>query len=139
MDSQTISTLDSNSDQNGFYRNYQKAWENVKYAGGHAGGGSSYKPTLGRLDAMEYAFNPLHASPTQSHTHRTGAAVQMRNGLFSEGYRDINEITLNADVAALYSRPDKPMQIRSNKKSSADMPLPGDLYGNGRRKFWERN
>jgi hypothetical protein len=131
MDSQTISTLDSNSDQNGFYRNYQKAWENLKYAGGH--GAASYKPTLGRLDAMEYAFSPLHASPTQSHNHRT---AMVRTNLYSEGYRDMNEITLNADVAALYSRPDKPVQPTRPGKKGAELPLPTDLYShNARRKF----
>lgn len=92
IDAQTISTFDSSGDQSGFYRNYKESWENLKYVR-HA---NSYKPGsgLGRLDAFDTAYrNP-----------RTRSGV---GGLCNEGFRDTGEITLNADVAALYSRPDK--------------------------------
>jgi hypothetical protein len=52
-----------------------------------AGHSASYKPAVPRVEA-ESAFS------------------QRTNRAFSEGFRDTNEITLNADVAALYSRSD---------------------------------
>lgn len=90
IDAQTISTVDSTGDQSGFYRNYQQAWENLRFTGHSA----SYKPTRGD----EHSFG------------------QRRT--YNEGYRDSNEITLNADVAALYSRPDgrsPPQHTRNGK------------------------
>lgn len=100
LDAQTISTLDSNSDQNGFYRNYQKAWENLKFTAAN-----SYKPQ-NRLDNVDYTFNPLNVSPQHIQQIRTNQA-NFRTGIYNEEYRDVNEITLNADVAALYTRPDR--------------------------------
>ncbi|RWS10699.1 sushi: von Willebrand factor type A: EGF and pentraxin domain-containing protein 1-like protein [Dinothrombium tinctorium] len=88
IDAQTISTFDSSGDQNGFYRNYQQAWENLRYTGHSA----TYKPSLTRFDAVDHGFTQL---PRNSRS------------VYNEGFRDTNEITLNADVAALYSRPEK--------------------------------
>jgi len=51
IDAQTISTFDSTGDQSGFYRNYQQAWENLRYAGHSAGSTSpAYKASFGRVD-----------------------------------------------------------------------------------------
>lgn len=126
LDAQTISTLDSNSDQNGFYRNYQKAWENLNITKfGQAA--NSYKPT-NRLDNVDYTFNPLNVSPQHIQQIRTNQA-NFRNGIYNEEYRDVNEITLNADVAALYSRPQANVNVRP-KKDNNNLD-----YLNVRRKF----
>jgi hypothetical protein len=59
----------------------------LQSTGIHSG---SYKPGLARLD------------PYDHHNHQ-----RINRGTINEGFREANEITLNADVAALYSRPDK--------------------------------
>ncbi|KAI1302311.1 Sushi, von Willebrand factor type A, EGF and pentraxin domain-containing protein 1 [Halotydeus destructor] len=47
IDAQTISTFDS-SDQSGFYRNYQQAWENLRFTGQVVpGDNGSYGPRVG--------------------------------------------------------------------------------------------
>ena len=103
IDAQTISTFDSSGDQSGFYRNYQQAWENLRFAGSSP---AAYKPTnpasLGRNGHHVHHHNhglEIDTPFTQSRATRTGG-----NGTYNEGFRDTNEITLNADVAALYSR-----------------------------------
>ena len=95
IDAQTISTFDSSGDQSGFYRNYQQAWENLRFAGHSA----SYKPAAPRAEA-ESAFS------------------QRTNRAFSEGFRDTNEITLNADVAALYSRSDASRNANNSRNKN---------------------
>lgn len=85
MDAQTISTFDS-SGEHGFYQKYASAWSQLQSSGMHSG---SYKPSLARLETLDH------------YNHR------MNKGTINEGFREANEITLNADVAALYSRPDK--------------------------------
>jgi len=89
IDAQTISTFDSSGDHSGFYRNYQQAWENLRYTGHSA----AYKPN-GNGARIE----------TLDHLNRNNRGPPIT---INEGFREANEITLNADVAALYSRPDK--------------------------------
>lgn len=106
IDAQTISTFDSSGDQSGFYRNYKESWENLKYVR-HA---NSYKPGSGlsRLDAFDTAYrNPRSRNGGNGGNGGGGNGTIGVGGLCNEGFRDTGEITLNADVAALYSRPDK--------------------------------
>lgn len=98
IDAQTISTFDSSGDQSGFYRNYQQAWENLRFAG-HSASPSSYKGGVVTTNGVSDSSNFNH------HTSR-GAGSRGTGGGYNEGFRDTNEITLNADVAALYSRPE---------------------------------
>ncbi|CAG2101422.1 unnamed protein product [Medioppia subpectinata] len=88
LDAQTISTFDSSGDNSGFYHKYASAWSQLQSNGIHS---ASYKPGLARVDP-----NFDH------HNHQ-----RLNRGTINEGFREANEITLNADVAALYSRPDK--------------------------------
>lgn len=46
---------------------------------------------MNRLDAFDTGFGHPRA----------------QRGISNEGFRDLNEITLNAEVAGLYSRPEK--------------------------------
>lgn len=87
LDAQTISTFDSSGDHSGFYHKYASAWSQLQTSGVHSG---SYKPGLARLETLD------------PHSHH-----RINRGTINEGFREANEITLNADVAALYSRPDK--------------------------------
>ena len=112
IDAQTISTFDSSGDQSGFYRNYQQAWENLRFAGGHS---ASFKPTVPRPEA-ESAFS------------------QRANRAFSEGFRDTNEITLNADVAALYSRSDGSRNANNRSKNRQEF----DSGQSWSKKYWGR-
>ena len=77
---------------------------------------------------MDYTFNPLNVSPQHIQQIRTNQA-NFRNGIYNEEYRDVNEITLNADVAALYSRPQANVNVRP-KKDNNNLD-----YLNVRRKF----
>lgn len=111
IDAQTISTFDSSGDNSGFYRNYQQAWENLKFTG-HS---SSYKPSH-RMPEVESTFN------------QRGGPLAGRNG-FNEGFRDTNEITLNADVAALYTRPEgRPMRQKRDPGSETHSPWRRGAY-----------
>lgn len=110
IDAQTISTFDSSGDQSGFYRNYQQAWENLRFAGHSA----SYKP--GREEGTSQFTAP-----------RPGRG-------FNEGYRDSNEITLNADVAALYSRPENSATRQTRSKANRQEP-DGQNSQYNRRKY----
>ena len=81
LDAQTISTFDSsNGDNPGFYHKYASAWSQLQSSAAimHSG---SYKPGL---------YNHHH----HFHGHRRSG------GAINEGFRDSNEITLNADVYA---------------------------------------
>lgn len=109
IDAQTISTFDSSGDNSGFYRNYQQAWENLKFTG-HS---SSYKPSH-RMAEVESTFNQR--------------GLVGRNG-FNEGLRDTNEITLNADVAALYTRPEgRPTRQKRDPASESHSPWRRGAY-----------
>lgn len=124
MDAQTISTLDSNSDQNNFYRNYQKAWENLNITKFSAT--NSYKPA----NNVDYTFNPLNVSPQHIQQIRTNQA-NFRTGIYNEEYRDVNEVTLSADLAALYINKPQAANVRPKKDN-----LMNDLYQqNVRKKF----
>ena len=103
LDAQTISTFDSsNGDNPGFYHKYASAWSQLQNSAAilHSG---SYKPSLAaRLDPFggDSAIHPHHASHYHHHhgsssTHHTRST---RAGTINEGFRDTNEITLNADV-----------------------------------------
>lgn len=51
------------------------------------------------------------------------------NGTYNEGFRDSNEITLNADVAALYSRGNNAtppgVSVASNNRTNNYDPISG--------------
>ena len=100
MDAQTISTFDShNGDNPGFYHKYASAWSQLQTSAAvlHSG---SYKPSLAaRLDP--YDGHHHFVGGVAVHRGTTGGGRLNNNnggGAINEGFRDTNEITLNADV-----------------------------------------
>lgn len=100
LDSQTISTFDSGSGGEhahapGFYHKYASAWSQLQSSAAvlHSG---SYKPSLARLEPYDH----------HGHHHFSAAGAGLRRmnpvgpaaGAINEGFRDSNEITLNADI-----------------------------------------
>ena len=77
----------------------------------------------------------MNVSPQHIQQIRTNQNGNFRTGIYNEEYRDVNEITLNADVAALYSRPDRQV-VGQNVRPKKDN-LMNELYQqqNVRRKF----
>lgn len=99
LDAQTISTFDSsNGDNPGFYHKYASAWSQLQSQSAavlHSSG--SYKPSLAaRLEPYEGGAGHHHYL---GHQRGAGNGRQNNNnGTINEGFRDSNEITLNADV-----------------------------------------
>ncbi|XP_076364802.1 sushi, von Willebrand factor type A, EGF and pentraxin domain-containing protein 1-like isoform X2 [Tachypleus tridentatus] len=112
LDNTTVSTYDSNGSGNrGLHKYYKQAWENLRYDG--------------------KGFSSKHETPHQHHHHHhhnrhpvtrqeTLDKPRVRgNGRGTvEGFREANEI-LVSDVAALYSRPEKPKHKASSHHSMA--------------------
>jgi len=105
LDAQTISTFDSSGDHQ-FYQKYQSAWSQLGSSGVHSG---TYKPS-GMSGRLENGMDP----------YSNQRIMPNRGGTMNEGFREANEITLNADVAALYSRPDKRYKRERGQDSERD-------------------
>lgn len=97
LDAQTISTFDSsNGDNPGFYHKYASAWSQLQNSAAvlHSG---SYKPSLAaRLEPYENGHH--HYGQHRRDGVGRGALNNNGSGNINEGFRDTNEITLNADV-----------------------------------------
>jgi len=118
IDSNTISTFDS-GDQSGFYRNYQQAWENLRFAGGSSSP-AAYKPSsLGRNGLNGHHLHHHLEADTPFTRATSGTARTGGTGTYNEGFRDTSEVTLNADVAALYSTRNSPSVPGNNRTTSA--------------------
>ena len=95
LDAQTISTFDSsNGDNPGFYHKYASAWSQLQNSAAmlHSG---SYKPAATSVARMPPEVHHHHSG----YEHHFHSRTRLNNnGAINEGFRDSNEITLNADV-----------------------------------------
>lgn len=114
IDAQTISTYDSNQEHNGLYRNYQHAWENLRFSapgsqpkssgGGGGGGGLGHLqataggPTTAMMALKNYTSpnvavlhhaHPIHTSASAVH-HQLGASSASTSSSSSHSSSSVN-------------------------------------------------